>query len=99
MSTYEWIDDWPECWFRHEGVVRELLALHSWHTAALQENAAPNELFLWHDALWRMRDRVMRPLAQRCGAMGHAEIDAEVEARHVDKLERMAAGAADAWGL
>lgn len=96
---YELVDDWPECWFQHDGAVLELLALHAWHTAALQPNAAPNELFLWHDALWRTRDRVIRPLAQRCGAMGHGESDDAVEARRDAKLQRMADGAGLVWDL
>jgi hypothetical protein len=99
VAKYELIDDWPECWHRHDGVVLELLALHAWHTAALDVKAAPNDLFLWHDALWRMRDRVIRPLAQRCGAMGHVELDVDAQARQAEKLARMAADAAEVWGL
>ena len=57
----------PSCWYRHEGVVVALRALRHWH-AALQRGGSsdPSSTILWVDAVYRINDRMLRPVAQHC---------------------------------
>jgi hypothetical protein len=64
---------WASCWYRHPGVVHELLALRRWHLEVLDSEASGADLFLWHDALWRFRDRALVALKGCVGSDGHRE--------------------------
>jgi hypothetical protein len=57
----------PSCWYKHEGVVVALRALRHWH-ATLQRGGSsdPSSTILWVDAVYRINDRLLRPIAQRC---------------------------------
>ena len=57
----------PSCWYKHEGVVVSLRALRHWHSA-LQRGASsdPSSTILWVDAVYRINDRMLRPVAQHC---------------------------------
>jgi len=57
----------PSCWYKHEGVVVALRALRHWH-AALQRGGSrdPSSTILWVDAVYRINDRLLRPIAQGC---------------------------------
>ena len=64
VSNYE-IEDWPECWRAHRGLVFEIVALHQWKLSCA--GGAANELFLWHDGLARFRDR-LKAYSRKCAA-------------------------------
>ncbi|MHB8489702.1 MAG: hypothetical protein ACYDCS_10920 [Candidatus Dormibacteria bacterium] len=57
----------PSCWYKHEGVVVALRALRHWH-ATLQRGGSsdPSSTILWVDAVYRINDRLLRPIAQHC---------------------------------
>jgi hypothetical protein len=57
----------PSCWYKHEGVVVALRALRHWN-ATLQRGGSsdPSSTILWVDAVYRINDRLLRPIAQRC---------------------------------
>ena len=57
----------PSCWYKHEGAVVALRALRRWH-ATLQRGGSsdPSSTILWVDALYRINDRMLRPIAQHC---------------------------------
>ncbi len=67
VPAYDLSDQWPLCWFRHEGLVAQLLALRRWHTALFtmqsDDPAAPSK---WHDALYRLNERAARRITQSC---------------------------------
>ena len=67
VSAYDLSEQWPLCWYRHEGLVAQLLALRRWHTALFTEQssdlAAPSK---WHDALYRLSERAARRITQTC---------------------------------
>ncbi|HVA19203.1 MAG TPA: hypothetical protein VMU55_03425 [Solirubrobacteraceae bacterium] len=67
VPAYDLADQWPLCWFRHEGLVAQLLALRRWHTALftvqLDDPAAPSK---WHDTLYRLNERAARRITQTC---------------------------------
>ena len=50
-----------------EGVLVALRALRHWHSA-LQRGASgdPSSTILWIDAVYRINDRLLQPIAQRC---------------------------------
>ena len=57
----------PSCWYRHEGVVVALRALRHWHSALQRGGSSdPSSTILWVDAIYRINDRLLRPIAQRC---------------------------------
>lgn len=57
----------PSCWYKHEGVVVALRALRHWHTALQRGGLSdPSSTILWVDAIYRINDRLLRPIAQRC---------------------------------
>ena len=57
----------PSCWYKHEGVVVALRALRHWHSALHREGSTtPSSTILWVDAVYRINDRMLRPVAQRC---------------------------------
>ena len=57
----------PSCWYKHEGAVVALRALRHWH-AELQPGGSsdPSSTILWVDAVFRISDRMLRPIAQGC---------------------------------
>jgi hypothetical protein len=77
MSLLDWVnwmarafalsERFPSCWYKHEGVVVALRALRHWH-AALQRGGSsdPSSTILWVDAVYRVNDRMLRPVAQHC---------------------------------
>ena len=77
VSLLDWVDwmarafalseRFPSCWYKHEGVVVALRALRHWH-ATLQRGGSsdPSSTILWVDAVYRINDRLLRPIAQRC---------------------------------
>ena len=77
VSLLDWVDwmarafalseRFPSCWYKHEGAVVALRALRHWQTA-LQRGASsdPSSTILWVDAIHRINDRLLRPIAQRC---------------------------------
>ena len=57
----------PSCWYKHEGVVVSLRALRHWHSALQRGGSSdPSSTILWVDALYRINDRMLRPIAQHC---------------------------------
>ena len=57
----------PSCWYKHEGAVVALGALRHWHSALQREGSTdPSSTILWVDAIYRINDRLLRPIAQRC---------------------------------
>jgi hypothetical protein len=57
----------PSCWYKHEGVVVALRALRHWHSALQRGGSSdPSATILWVDAIYRINDRLLRPIAQRC---------------------------------
>jgi hypothetical protein len=57
----------PSCWFKHEGVVVALRALRHWHSALQRGGSSdPSSTILWVDAVYRIHDRMLRPIAQHC---------------------------------
>jgi hypothetical protein len=57
----------PSCWYKHEGVVVALRALRQWHSALQRGGSSdPSSTILWVDALYRINDRMLRPVAQHC---------------------------------
>ena len=57
----------PSCWFKHEGAVVALRALRRWHTALQRgDSSDPSSTILWVDAVYRINDRMLRPIAQHC---------------------------------
>jgi len=57
----------PSCWYQHEGVVVALRALRHWHSALQREGSSdPSSTILWVDAVYRINDRMLRPVAQHC---------------------------------
>jgi len=72
VQTYDLLLEWPQCWYRHAGLVEELRALHDFQrglATALADD--PRAGFAWHDALWRFRARGLTPV--KCPLSGHAE--------------------------
>jgi hypothetical protein len=77
VSLLDWVDwmapafdlseRFPSCWYRHEGALVALGALRHWHSA-LQRGGSndPASTILWVDAVSRINDRMLRPIAQRC---------------------------------
>ena len=67
VPAYDLSEQWPLCWYRHEGLVAQLLALRRWHAALFTEQSsdllAPSK---WHDALYRLSERAARPITQTC---------------------------------
>ena len=64
VANYE-IENWPDCWRSHRGLVVETAALREWKLACSGQGVAANELFIWHDGLGRFRDR-LAPLVRKC---------------------------------
>jgi hypothetical protein len=57
----------PSCWYKHEGVVVALRALRRWHSALQRGGSSdPSSTILWVDAVYRINDRMLRPVAQHC---------------------------------
>jgi hypothetical protein len=57
----------PSCWYKHEGAVVTLRALRHWHTSLQRGGSSdPSSTILWVDAIYRINDRLLRPIAQRC---------------------------------
>jgi hypothetical protein len=57
----------PSCWYKHEGAVMALRALRHWHSALQRGGSSdPSSTILWVDAIYRINDRLLRPIAQRC---------------------------------
>jgi hypothetical protein len=57
----------PSCWYKHEGAMVALRALRHWHTALQRGGSSdPSSTILWVDAIYRINDRLLRPIAQRC---------------------------------
>jgi hypothetical protein len=57
----------PSCWYKHEGVVVALRALRHWHSALQRGGSSdPSSTILWVDAVYRVNDRMLRPVAQHC---------------------------------
>lgn len=57
----------PSCWYKHEGVVVALQALRRWHSALQRGGSSdPSSTILWVDAVYRINDRMLRPVAQHC---------------------------------
>jgi len=57
----------PSCWYKHEGVVVALRALRNWHSALQRSGSSdPSSTILWVDAVYRINDRLLRPIAQGC---------------------------------
>ncbi len=57
----------PSCWYKHEGVVVSLRALRHWHSALQRGGSSdPSSTILWVDAVYRINDRMLRPVAQHC---------------------------------
>ncbi len=57
----------PSCWYKHEGVVVALRALRHWHSALLRGGSSdPSSTILWVEAVYRINDRMLRPVAQHC---------------------------------
>ena len=77
MSLLDWVN-WmarafalserlPSCWYKHEGAVVALRALRHWHTALQRGGSSdPSSTILWVDAVYRINDRMLRPVAQHC---------------------------------
>jgi len=77
MSLLDWVnwmarafalsERFPSCWYKHEGAVVALRALRHWH-ATLQRGGSsdPSSTILWVDAIYRINDRMLRPVAQHC---------------------------------
>jgi len=67
VPAYDLSEQWPLCWYRHEGLVAQLLALRRWHAALFTEQSddllAPSK---WHDALYRLSERGARRITQTC---------------------------------
>ena len=77
VSLLDWVDwmarafalseRFPSCWYKHEGAVVALRALRHWHTALQRGGSSdPSSTILWVDAVYRINDRMLRPIAQRC---------------------------------
>jgi hypothetical protein len=77
VSLLDWVDwmarafalseRFPSCWYKHEGVVVALRALRHWHSALQRDGASdPSSTILWVDAVYRINDRMLRPIAQHC---------------------------------
>jgi hypothetical protein len=66
----------PSCWYKHEGVVVSLRALRHWHSALQRGGSSdPSSTILWVDAVYRINDRLLRPIAQRCLSNHRGEPD------------------------
>ena len=66
----------PSCWYKHEGAVVALRALRHWHTALQRGGSSdPSSTILWVDAIYRINDRLLRPIAQRCLSNHRGEPD------------------------
>ena len=77
MSLLDWVnwmarafalsERFPSCWYKHEGAVVALRALRRWHSALQRGGSSePSSTVLWVDAIYRINDRLLRPIAQRC---------------------------------
>ena len=77
VSLLDWVDwmarafalseRFPSCWYKHEGVVVALRALRHWHSALQRgDSSDPSSTILWVDAVYRVNDRMLRPVAQHC---------------------------------
>lgn len=80
VANYE-IDEWPECWRAHRGLVMEVAALHQWKMGCA--NGAANDLFLWHDGLDRFRDRLGRYVRKCAGGCVSARREPTDEDRNI----------------
>ncbi|MHB8489529.1 MAG: hypothetical protein ACYDC4_10140 [Candidatus Dormibacteria bacterium] len=78
----------PSCWCKHEGAVVALRALRHWH-AALQRGGSsdPSSTILWVDAIYRINDRLLRPIAQRC--LSNHRSDPDLDRPTEDELHHL----------
>jgi len=73
VPAYDLSEQWPLCWYRHEGLVTQLLALRRWHAALRTEHASdPAAPFAWHEALYKLSTRASRFITQTCLATHRA---------------------------
>jgi hypothetical protein len=65
--AFDLSERWPSCWYRHEGLVFEMLALRRWHVALRTDPATdPSSAIRWSEALHRVNTESARHIAQRC---------------------------------
>jgi hypothetical protein len=75
VRAYDFYEHWPDCWYRHEGLVIQLLALRRWYVALGAEQSSDlTAAIAWHDALHRLNDRTLA-IAQSCLASHHPAPD------------------------
>jgi hypothetical protein len=65
--AFDLSERFPSCWYKHEGAVMALRALRHWHSGLQRGGSSdPTSTILWVDAVYRVNDRMLRPIAQRC---------------------------------
>lgn len=93
VRTHELGNLWPECWWKHEGFVQEVVALRAWHDAALHDPAvAGHAIAAWYDyGFWPFHGRTLKERSSICGGKHtdtdhHAQQSARVIA--IDRRQR-----------